>query len=204
MSLQLRFDHQSRAGALARAVVAIVVLAGAIAGFERMHYLDGGAPPSIMAPDFTLLDQEARPFTLSAQHGYPVVLFFGYTHCPDECPLTLAHLAKAHESTGVPHDWRIAFITVDPARDSPATLKRYLALFGGGMIGLTGDMRRLGPLYDAYAMPRRIEVNTINRRDYFVSHGTTIYFIGRDGSVKGYDRWDAGVGDLVHDLQAFQ
>jgi protein SCO1/2 len=194
--------RRSRSGPIALAV-AVCLLAATLAGIHVATNPQSGAPV-MMAPDFTLLDQDARPFTLSALRGHPVAIVFGYTHCPDECPLTLAHLTRAMRSGSAPRDERIAFITVDPARDTPGVLKRYLRLFDSGVIGLTGNLRALGPVYDAYAMPRRVEATAPKQRDYSVTHGTTIYFVARDGSMRGYAPWDAQIGELARDFQAFQ
>jgi len=161
-------------------------------------------PQIALAPDFTLIDQGGRPFTLSKLRGRPVVLFFGYTHCPDECPTTLARLAKAVRASSTPSDARVAFITVDPERDSPATLKRYVRLFDPGFIGLTGSLRTLSPVYAAYHTARQIDQVDHERHDYSITHGTTIYYVGRDGSIKGFGQWDDAVAEIVRNLRSFQ
>ncbi|MGD0472909.1 MAG: SCO family protein [Candidatus Velthaea sp.] len=156
------------------------------------------------APDFTLVDQDARPFTLSAQRGHPVVLFFGYTHCPDVCPTTLAHLAQALHAPGAPSDARIAFITVDPRRDSPAALKRYVRLFDPHFIGLTGSLPALNPVYAAYhAAPRTIPAGAAHG-DYAVAHATSVLYIGRDGATAGLGSWDDATADIARDLKGVQ
>jgi protein SCO1/2 len=162
------------------------------------------APPKNYAPDFTLVDQDARPFTLSAQRGHPMVLFFGYTHCPDACPLTLAHLARALRSTEVPRDARVAFITVDPFRDTPAAMKRYVDIYRLNFIGLTGSLSALQPVYDAYHTWRQAVPATHGPSNYSMAHGTAIYYIGRDGSLKGFGNWDDPISSIVHDLKEFQ
>jgi len=162
------------------------------------------SPQTALAPVFTLIDQVRQPFTLSTLRGHPVVLFFGYTHCPDECPTTLARLAKAVRASGVPSDVRVAFITVDPERDSPATLKRYVRLFDPGFIGLTGSLRTLSPVYAAYHTAREIDQVDHERHDYSITHGTTIYYVGRDGSIKGVGQWDDAIAEIVRDLRSFQ
>jgi protein SCO1/2 len=157
-----------------------------------------------MAPDFTLVDQNGRTFTLSVQRGHPLAIFFGYTHCPDECPLTLAHLAKAMHSPSAPHDLRVVFITVDPQRDTPATLKRYIGFFDRNFVGLTGSLAKLDPVYAAYGTPRQAARAVRGRDDYSVAHGTTIYFVSRDGSLKGFAQWDDGIALIARDFHDFQ
>jgi len=104
--------------------IALITLLIAVALIPLTALWGAFGPFAHLAPDFTLTDQDGRPFTLSAQRGHPVVLFFGYTHCDDACPTTLAHLAQALRAPGVPADVTVAFITVDPTRDTPAVLKR--------------------------------------------------------------------------------
>src|ERR1035441_5542251 len=118
--------HGSRVNAITLGFIALLVALSAIpiAALWRSF-----GPKLIVAPNFALIDQDARPFTLSGLRGHPVVVFFGYTHCPDVCPTTLAHLARALHSPTVPRDERVAFIMVDPDHDSPSVLKRYVQLF---------------------------------------------------------------------------
>jgi protein SCO1/2 len=184
--------------------VRLGVLLAAIAVVAVAVKVRAVGPAAIMAPDFTLVDQNARPFTLSALRGHPVALFFGYTNCPDECPTTLAHLAKAMQSRTVPRDQRVAFITVDPQRDTPAALKRYVGLFNRDFIGLTGGLPALNPVYAAYRTLHRAEAVEPDSKNYFVSHGTTIYFVGRDGSIKGFGQWDDAIPEIARDFRDFQ
>ncbi len=157
-----------------------------------------------MAPDFTLIDQDGQPFTLSGLRGHPIALFFGYTHCPDECPTTLAHLARAVHAAGVSQDTRVAFITVDPDRDSPATLKRYVRLFDPKFIGLTAGLSRLDPVYNAYHVARQVVRVGQNKSDDSFEHGTTVYYVGRDGTIKGLGQWDDAMSDIARDFKDFQ
>ena len=161
-------------------------------------------PRTAFAPDFTLTDQDAHSFTLSAQRGHPVVLFFGYTHCPDACPTTLAHLARAVRDPQAPRDVRVAFVTVDPDRDSPAALKRYVRIFNPAFVGLTGSLRTLDPVYSHYHTWREAWPAHHGPNDYFMAHGVAIYYIGRNGALNGLGHWDDDVPTLVHDLKGYQ
>ena len=157
-----------------------------------------------VAPDFALIDQDARPFKLSGLRGHPVVVFFGYTHCPDVCPTTLAHLAKAVHSPTVPGDEHVVFITVDPDRDSPSVLKRYVRLFDPEFIGLTGSLKSLEPVYAAYHTARQAVPNNHGPNDYSIVHGTSLYYVGRDGIMKGFGSWEDDTPELTQDLKRFQ
>jgi protein SCO1/2 len=176
----------------------------AVAAIPLVALWKAFGPHTTYAPDFTLTDQDSHPFTLSGERGRPVVLFFGYTHCPDACPTTLAHLARAVRNPAVPRDVRIAFITVDPQRDSPQTLKRYVRLFNSAFVGLTGTLRALDPVYSACHTWREAWPVNHGPNDYFMAHGVTIYYIGRDGTLRGLGHWDDSVAALVHDLKGYQ
>jgi protein SCO1/2 len=161
-------------------------------------------PRAPAAPDFTLIDQAGKPFTPSAQRGHPVALIFGYTHCPDVCPTTLAHAAPAFHTPDVPQDARLAFITVDPYRDSPAVLGRYIRLFDPAFVGLTADLNVLDPVYANYYTWRQAVPVHHGEDDYSMAHGTTIYYIGRSGSLNGFGHWDDSIETIAHGLKRFQ
>ncbi|MGZ3542155.1 MAG: SCO family protein [Vulcanimicrobiaceae bacterium] len=103
------------------------------------------------APDFTLTDQNGKAFTLSSLRGNATALFFGYSHCPDTCPLTLAKLAQAKRDLGaMAEKTRIVVVTVDPARDRPPVLRHWLAQFDPQFIGVTGTPSQIHAVEDAY------------------------------------------------------
>ncbi|HEU4454196.1 MAG TPA: SCO family protein [Longimicrobium sp.] len=105
------------------------------------------------AADFRLTDQDGRAVTLESYRGTPVLLFFGYTQCPDICPLTLDQLARAIRAAGDDaRDTRVLLVTVDPERDTPAALKAYVARFGPRVSGLTGDSASLAEAWRGYGV----------------------------------------------------
>ncbi len=185
------------------ALALIVVLAG-LGAVPLTALWRAFGPKVIAAPDFALIDQDGRAFTLAGLRGHPVVLFFGYTHCPDVCPTTLAHLAQALHSPTVPADENVVFITVDPQRDSPAVLKRYMRLFDPKFVGLTGSLATLEPIYAAYHMPRASVPADHGRNDYSIVHGTSLYYVGRSGVIKGFGGWQDDTSELTQDLARFQ
>jgi protein SCO1/2 len=152
------------------------------------------------APDFTLTDQDGKPWTLSHERGYrAVALFFGYTHCPDVCPTTLAHLSQARRMLGdLAPDLRIAFVTVDPARDTSAKLKRYVALFDPTVVGLTGAPKSIDPVYAEYRVWHQALPHGDSAAGYLVSHSSGIYLIDRTGHLRGIADW----GDASPELAA--
>jgi protein SCO1/2 len=182
----------------------LIVLLLALSAIPIVALWRAFGPKVIVAPDFALIDQDARPFKLSGLRGHPVVVFFGYTHCPDVCPTTLAHLAKAVHSPTVPGDEHVVFITVDPDRDSPSVLKRYVRLFDPEFIGLTGSLKSLEPVYAAYHTARQAVPNNHGPNDYSIVHGTSLYYVGRDGIMKGFGSWEDDTPELTQDLKRFQ
>jgi cytochrome oxidase Cu insertion factor (SCO1/SenC/PrrC family) len=100
---------------------------------------------------FNLIDHNGRPATDAAYRGRWMLVFFGYTDCPDDCPLTLQKMATALDALGPLAD-QIAplFITVDPGRDTPDRLAGYLANFGARIIGLTGNSEQIAAVAKAY------------------------------------------------------
>jgi protein SCO1/2 len=140
--------------------------------------------------DFTLTDQAGHPFTLSRQRGRAVALFFGYTHCPDVCPTTLANLAHARSALGdAGRNIVVVFVTVDPRRDTPPVLREFVALFDRSFVGLTGTPEQLAPVYRAYHVTHRIVAEPASATGYNVSHTSLVYFIDRDGRLRGYGDW---------------
>src|SRR5690606_35411137 len=128
---------------------------GALSGAPRFH---GTAwEPSETAADFRLTDHTGRTVSLSDYRGKGVLLFFGYTTCPDVCPLTLTRLDRVLSEMGSDaEDVRVLLVTVDPENDTPATLARYVGRFGPGFTGLTGEadvLKAILKSYYAYAEP---------------------------------------------------
>jgi len=147
------------------------------------------AIPGQRAPDFTLVDQDGHPFTLSQQRGKAVVLFFGYTHCPDVCPTTLAHVQRAVASLGpTGQRIRVAFITVDPRRDTSAVLRSYVALFGKNVVGLRGSDASLASLESAYHVWAQ-RLPSKSAEGYLVAHSSAIYLIDPNGTLVTIMNW---------------
>jgi len=113
-------------------------------------YAGLGLTPAQPRPEFTLTDTAGRPYRFgTATAGKPTLLYFGYTHCPDVCPTTLADIALALQAVPAPirQQTQVVFVTTDIKRDTPAVLKRYLGQFDPGLpnpfIGLTGSQPQI-------------------------------------------------------------
>lgn len=130
---------------VARAALACALLAGLFWALSRFGgdapRLHGQALSPQPAPAFTgLLDTHGGPYDWSAQQGHPVLVFFGYTHCPDVCPLTMARLARVLQQLGPQgRDVHVVFVSLDPQRDTPPVLRAYLDALLPAAQGLRGD-----------------------------------------------------------------
>src|SRR5450631_1358067 len=107
-------------------------------------YRGGLVTPPLPKPGFVLTDTSGAAFDFrKSTEGYVTLLFFGYTYCPDQCPMHMANLSVALKRlpAGTADQIKLVFVTTDPARDSPAVLRRWLELFDRHFIGLTGSER---------------------------------------------------------------
>jgi len=191
-----------RSPGLVRTVLPFLALAGIVLLAVALWHTFGPRPN--LAPDFTLTDQSGAPFTLSMQRPHPVVLFFGYTHCPDACPTALASMARALRMAGMDDSVRVAFISVDPHRDTPAVLKRYVNLFDPHFVGVTGTRPQLERVEDAYhTWSAEIPADHGPHDDYTVAHGSTIYFIDGGGALRGFASWDDDPAKLASALKQY-
>jgi protein SCO1 len=145
------------------------------------------APKGPLAPDFTLTDQSGQPWTLSAQRGRALAVFFGYTHCPDVCPTTLTDLARARKRLGSgAARWEVVFVTIDPRRDTPSVLAGFVGLFDRSFVGLSGSEVAIDAVAQAYHIVRKPLPG-----GYF-AHSTTVEFIGLSGRIEATGNWSDG------------
>jgi protein SCO1/2 len=174
------------------AAVALVVACAAVLAVRLL------VPSGPAAPDFTLTDENGQPYTLSAHRGHPIALFFGYAHCPDVCPTTLAALAGAKRKLGSSGDaFDVVLVTVDPKRDSPAVLKRYVHLFDPSFTGLTGSESQLDPVYAAYHIVHEIDATQKSANGYIVAHSSVVQFISPAGTLRGTGNFSDSSDDMA-------
>lgn len=150
--------------------------------------------------DFKLTDDHGKAVTGADYRGKVALLYFGYTHCPDVCPLTLAQLHVVMQRLGPLADGaRILFVSVDPARDTPAVMHAYVNAFDPRAVGLTGDARATEALSKRYRSAFTREPGSADG-SYEVSHSSAIYVFDRDGKARVLATPSASHDDLVHDL----
>jgi len=175
-------------------MMAAVVLAAMLGGvWLAATYRENGSraillPDQVMTllPDpkpltaFAFTDHENRVFDLSRLKGKWSFLFFGYTHCPDICPMTLAILARAHEdivkSTVGAKDVQFVFISVDPNRDTASKLRQYVTYFDTSFLGVTGDNAQLGNLAGQLGAAYQLAI-TPGVENYPVYHSAAVFLV---------------------------
>jgi protein SCO1 len=135
------------------AVMTATVAAYAISRSVPPSFHGTDLGPGVVAHDFTLEGNQRQPVSLSDLRGRAVLMFFGYTHCPDVCPLTLGKLRLALELLGDrARDVQVVLVTVDPELDTPERMGEYLLNFHAGFIGLTGTRAELETVTKAYGV----------------------------------------------------
>lgn len=138
---------------------------------------------TVAGGDFALTDQTGSRFQLREQRGKVVLLFFGYTTCPDACPTMLAKLAKVYQSLGEKRGQVLTvFVSLDPARDTPDALKKYLAYFPINAVGLTGTKAEIDAVVKQYGAFYEIEKSD-SALGYHINHSTSLYVIDKSGGV---------------------
>jgi protein SCO1 len=152
-----------------------------------------------LATDFALESSTGQPVRLSDLRGKYVLLFFGYTSCPDVCPLTLADLAQTRALLGPQQDeMQVVLISVDPARDTPERLAQYLALFDPSFLGMTGTpeaIQAVATQFGVYFAQHEPDNGT------FVDHTSTVTVIDPDGYVRLLFPPQTASADMASDLQ---
>jgi len=157
-------------------------------------------PPRI-APDFSLPSSRDNQFTLSEQRGKLLVLGFGFTNCPNVCPMTLANLAQVYKNLGaLAGQVQVVYMTVDPERDTPARLREYLTNFNSHFVGVTGSADELAAVRQAYGIIAKKEVHK-NGGNYEVHHSSYIYLIDRDGLLRALMPFGKSADDITHDIK---
>ena len=182
----------------------VLLLATALAGCERAAQQPALQLTDITGAkfgrDFRLTDHNGRERTLADFRGKVVTVFFGYTHCPDVCPTVLAEMAQVMRELGPDADKvQVLFVTVDPERDTPAVLQRYVPAFHPGFLGLYGDAdaiartaREFKIVYQKQALPGG---------GYTVDHSAGTYIYDPEGRLRLYASYGSGAAKLLHDIR---
>ncbi len=152
------------------------------------------------APDFHLTDFNGKPRRLADFRGKTVILFFGYTHCPEVCPTTLADLSRAMRDLGPDaQKVQVLFVTLDPERDTPQLLAQFVPAFDPSFLGLYGDAQRTAEAAKSFGVnyQKRMEKNG----SYSLDHSDGAYLIGPDGAPVWMSRYGQRTDWLVQDIR---
>jgi protein SCO1/2 len=198
-----------------RLPVAAIVLAGVMAGIAASQYFlrTDPAPPALeratlfaatrTLPKFALIDHAGRPFGPERLRGQWTFLLFGFVNCPDVCPTTLATLAAAQRSLAdLPGDLRpaVALVSVDPGRDTPDVLARYVTHFDPSFIGVTGTRESIDTLAGGLGVAVMI-VPADADGVYSVDHSAAIFLVNPGGRVAALFSAPHEAGTIARDYR---
>ncbi|MBL8701402.1 MAG: SCO family protein [Alphaproteobacteria bacterium] len=173
------------------AVAIAAALTGIAIGFALQNWMfDNGPPTSVISAQvggpFRLRDHEGREVTEADYRGKVQLYFFGYTNCPDICPMGLARIAEVMDALGADAaKVKPIFISVDPQRDTPAVMKSYVEHFYPGMAGLTGTAEQIAAVAKAFRVYYKVHGDPATNPNYLVDHSGFIYVMNRDGGFVG-------------------
>jgi len=184
--------------------LAVVVLATLLAMmFAKPASYRGTAygEPYPAAPQIELIRSNGETFRLSDQKGKIALLFFGYTSCPDVCPTTLAELKLVMDDLGDRTNLvQVIFVSVDPERDTPEKIQKYVEHFNKGFVGLSGATDDLEVIWKDYGVFRE-EVQSDSAFGYIVNHTARVYLIDMDGNLRLSYGYQTPAEDIVNDLE---
>ncbi len=172
------------------------------AEYTEAAYRGGLVTPPLPKPRFVLTDTSGAPFDFwNRTQGSVTLLFFGYTYCPDQCPMHMANLGMALKKlpSGVADRVKLVFVTTDPARDAPMQLRQWLDHFDKHFVGLTGTQAALQAAQQAAGVPLAQKTNP-NHGNYSVTHANFVVAYTEDDL--GHVIYPGGVteDDWIHDL----
>ncbi len=151
---------------------------------------------------FQLTNDLGQPVTAASYRGKVLLLYFGYTHCPDVCPLTMVHLHTVLQKMGkLADDVRVLFVTVDPARDTVPVLHQYVTAFDSHIVGLTGSQNALAELAKRYRAFYKRESGKNTDGDYLVTHSSAIYIFDQHGHARLLVTPGTPNDAILHDLK---
>jgi protein SCO1/2 len=177
----------------------LLLFTAAVSAADDAAFKAGVFSPPRQAPDFSLSGSNGSELKLGSYRGKVVVLAFGFTSCPDVCPITLATLAQARKKLGSEgNELQVVYITVDPERDDAERMRMYLASFDPTFIGGTGTAERLDGVREEYGITAtRHALGT----SYLYAHSSFTYLIDREGKLRALMPYGHSADDYVHDLR---
>jgi len=180
----------------------IAIFLGILVACNRAPDIDdlhGGMMfPPLPKPDFTLTDQEGADFQFRERtDGYLTIVFFGFTHCPDVCPMHMSMIARIMDDLGpdIQARTKVIFVSVDPDRDTPDRLRGWLANFDSEFVGLTGTQQTLRTVESLFNLPNA-RIGPVSEGNYSVEHSATVFAFTPDNEGRAlysastsYESW---------------
>jgi protein SCO1 len=182
--------------------VAAVLL---VCGIVWMQFAPATVDQAAIGGPFQLVDSAGHPVTDQAFRGKYMLVYFGYTFCPDVCPTTLADVAAALDKLGPRADQvQPLFITVDPERDTPPVVGQYAANFSPRLVGLTGTPDQIAAVARAYHVYYARHRTGDKPGDYTMDHSSILYLMGPDGHfiapIRADEQPEAIAGDIARHM----
>ena len=192
--------------------VGAIAVVAALAGVYVARMLNQPAVPSLesgtslpqarVLPDFNLVDTQGQATSPASLRGHPTLVFFGFTHCPDVCPTTLALLANVQKQAVQQHPAmagiKVALISVDPERDTPEQLGSYIASFRGDLIGLTGSASEIVKATSAFGVAAaRVDLGGGN---YTMDHSAAVFALDSQARIVAVFTPPLSAAALTRDL----
>jgi protein SCO1 len=183
-------------------VFALVMLLVGVAGALWLIGGGGGGAPAVGGP-FALENGQGQPVTDRTFRGKYMLVYFGYTFCPDVCPTTLNQVAGALKQLGAKADRvQALFITVDPKRDTPEVVGQYAAAFGPRIEGLTGTPEQIAQVAREYRVYYQEHRTGPGPNDYTMDHSSILYLMGPQGGFIAPIRTDESAAEMAADLSS--
>ncbi len=151
--------------------------------------------------DFRLTDHTGKPRTLADFHGKVVVMFFGFTHCPDVCPTTLSDMRQVMQKLGPDGSrMQVLFVTVDPARDTPELLAKYVPSFNPTFLGLYGDNAAIGKVTKDFKIVHQIQEGK-TPESYTIAHTAASLVFDTKGQLRLFIAYGMEVDKIEADIR---
>lgn len=190
----------------------VVLVIAVITGFGALWFTNSlpqgpiGSGTALVGGPFTLTNQDGKRVTDQDFRGKYMLIFFGYTYCPDVCPSELQVMSAALDEMGPEADKiQPVFITIDPERDTPETMKIYVSNFHPRLVGLSGSAEDIAAVAKAYRVYYAKAKGTEDKSDYLMDHSTILYLMGPDGKFAKHFAYGTDAKALAEGLkQAIQ
>jgi len=177
-----------------------IVLGGCNRSGDSLSFKATDVSGADFGRELQLTDFTGQPRTLADFRGKVVVVFFGYTHCPDVCPTTMSELASAMKKLGADADKvQVLFVTADPERDTPDILKQYVTAFDSRFLGLRGTPEQTAQAAKDFKVLIQKNAGS-DPNNYTVDHSSGTYLYDREGKLRVYVSYGQGADVFAHDI----